>query len=82
MKLKYFSWLKNITNTDSEDINDTTINDVDSLKNFLCDKYPKLNLYLIKDNVIRIAINLEYTTTNDKISSEDEIALFPPVSGG
>ena len=82
MKLKYFSWLKNITNTDSEDINDTTINDVDSLKNFLCDKYPKLALYLIKDNIIRIAINLEYTTTNDKISPEDEIALFPPVSGG
>ena len=82
MRLKYFSWLKNITNTDGEDINDTTINDVDSLKNFLCDKYPKLALYLIKDNIIRIAINLEYTTTNDKIYSEDEIALFPPVSGG
>ena len=82
MKLKYFSWLKNITNTGGEDINDITINDVDSLKNFLCNKYPKLALYLIKDNVIRIAINLEYTTTNDKISSEDEIALFPPVSGG
>ena len=82
MKIKYFAWLKNITNTDSEEINDKIINDVDSLKNFLCNKYPKLALYLIKDNVIRIAINLEYTTTNDKISSEDEIALFPPVSGG
>ena len=82
MKLKYFAWLKNITNTDGEDINDTTINDIDSLKNFLSEKYPKLALYLIKDNIIRIAINLEYTTTNDKISSEDEIALFPPVSGG
>ena len=82
MKIKYFAWLKNITNTDSEEINDKIINDVDSLKNFLCNKYPKLALYLIKDNIIRIAINLEYTTTNDKISSEDEIALFPPVSGG
>ena len=82
MKLKYFAWLKNITNTDSEDINDKTINDVNSLKTFLCDKYPKLTSYLIKENIIRIAINLEYTTTNDKISPEDEIALFPPVSGG
>ena len=82
MKLKYFAWLKNITKTDSEDINEPTINDINSLKNFLCDKYPKLTLYLIKDNIIRIAINLKYTTTNDKISSKDEIALFPPVSGG
>ena len=82
MKLKYFAWLKNITNTESEIINDTTINDVNSLKTFLCDKYPKLTSYLLKDNVIRIAINLEYITTNDKISSTDEVALFPPVSGG
>ena len=38
--------------------------------------------YFIKDQVIRLAINLEYTTTNIKISNKDEIALFPPVSGG
>ena len=82
MKIKYFAWLKNITNTDSEDINDTTINDINSLKNFLCYKYPKLTAYILKDNIIRIAINLEYTTTNEKISSKDEVALFPPVSGG
>ena len=82
MKIKYFAWLKNITKTDSEDINNTEINDINSLKKFLCHKYPKLNEYILKDNIIRIAINLEYTTTNDKISSKDEVALFPPVSGG
>ena len=82
MKLKYFAWLKNITYIDSEDINDKSIIDIDSLKKFLCYKYPKLNQYLLKDNIIRIAINLEYTSTNDSISSKDEVALFPPVSGG
>ena len=82
MKIKYFAWLKNITNTDSEDINDESIIDVNSLKKVLCYKYPKFNQYLLKDNIIRIAINLEYTSTNDSISSEDEVALFPPVSGG
>jgi molybdopterin synthase sulfur carrier subunit len=82
MKLKYFAWIKNITNTDSEEINDSSIYNVDSLKAFLCDKYPKLTSYLIEDNIIRIAINLEYTSKNEKICSKDEIALFPPVSGG
>ena len=82
MKIKYFAWVKNITNTDSEDINDTTINDINSLKKFLCCKYPKLTAYILKDDIIRIAINLEYTTTNEKISMKDEVALFPPVSGG
>ncbi len=35
-----------------------------------------------QDDVVRVAINLEYTTSNDKINPNDEIALFPPVSGG
>ena len=35
-----------------------------------------------EDDFIRIAINLEYITTNKPINSKDEIALFPPVSGG
>jgi len=35
-----------------------------------------------EDDFIRVAINLEYVTTNEPLNSEDEIALFPPVSGG
>jgi len=82
MKIKYFSWLKNITNTDYEEINDKKIKDIKSLKKYLCKKYPKLKKHIIKNNIIRIAINLEYSFKNDKLNSEDEIALFPPVSGG
>ena len=29
-----------------------------------------------------MCINLFYTYENDKIKPDDEIALFPPVSGG
>ena len=36
----------------------------------------------MKDQIIRIAVNLEYTSENIKLSNKDEIALFPPVSGG
>ena len=82
MKIRYFAWLKNITNTDSEECNEPSIHDVDSLKTLLCNKYPKLDQYINKEEIVRIAINLEYTTTNDEISFSDEVALFPPVSGG
>ena len=34
------------------------------------------------NDLIRIAINLSYTYENDKINPDDEVALFPPVSGG
>ena len=82
MQIKYFSWLKNITNKEFENIENKNIKDVDSLTKYLCSKYPKMKEYLIKDQVIRIAINLEYASENIKLSKNDEIALFPPVSGG
>ena len=82
MIIKYFAWLKNITNTEEEEINNENITNVKTLKKFLLEKYPKLNQYMKEDDFIRVAINLEYTTTNKSINSEDEIALFPPVSGG
>ena len=82
MKIKYFSWLKNIAGAESEEINDTNIQDIESLKKYLCKKYPKLKEYIMDDQIIRIAVNLEYASDNIKITNQDEIALFPPVSGG
>ena len=82
MLVKYFAWLKNITNLEEEVIVNKTIIDVETLKKFLLKKYPKLDKFMNQDDVVRVAINLEYTTSNDKINPNDEIALFPPVSGG
>ena len=82
MIIKYFAWLKNITNLEEEVIVNKTIIDVETLKKFLLKKYPKLDKFMNQDDVVRVAINLEYTTSNDKINPNDEIALFPPVSGG
>ena len=82
MIIKYFAWLKNITNTEEEEVNNKNITDVKTLKEFLLKKYPKLNQYMKEDDFIRVAINLEYITSNETIDSKDEIALFPPVSGG
>ena len=82
MKIRYFSWIKNITNIDIEEVDNKYIKDIESLKKFLTEKYPKLNEYLITNDIIQIAVNLEYTSKNINISTHDEVALFPPVSGG
>tara|TARA_B000000460_G_C21355392_1_gene323065 strand:+ start:439 stop:687 length:249 start_codon:yes stop_codon:yes gene_type:complete len=82
MIIKYFAWLKTITEIDEEFIDDSSITDVDALKNYLINKHPKLKKYLDEKDIIRIAVNLTYTYDNDKLKSNDEIALFPPVSGG
>ena len=82
MKIRYFAWIKNITEIEEEVIEDSSIIDVNSLKKFLGRKYPKLNAHFNNNDLIRIAINLFYTYENDKIKPDDEIALFTPVSGG
>ena len=82
MLIKYFAWIKNITKIEEEIINDSSIVDVNSLKIFLIKKYPELKKHFNNNELIRIAINLSYTYENDGINSNDEIAIFPPVSGG
>ena len=82
MIVKYFAWIKNITEIEEEVIEDSSIIDVNSLKQFLKKKYPKLNKHFNNNDLIRIAINLEYIYENEKIKPRDEVALFPPVSGG
>ena len=82
MIIKYFSWLKNITEKEKEIINSKKIKDINGLKKYLITKYPKMKKHLKNKDIIRIAINYEYILSNKKINSTDEIALFPPVSGG
>ena len=82
MKILYFAWLKNKTGKSKEFIRDKKIKDVNSLLNLISKKYPSLREYINKKDILRIAINLKYTAKNKKLSDSDEIAIFPPVSGG
>ena len=84
MKIKYFAWIKEITQIDKEEINlnelDNLVN-LDNLKKLLITKYPNLKKHFSKE-IIRFAVNQEYVVENIKLDEEDEIAVFPPVSGG
>jgi len=81
MIIKYFAWVKDITNKDWEEINKNQPNNIDELKIFLINLYPELEKHIKKD-ILRYAINMEYISTNQILNSTDEVAIFPPVSGG
>jgi len=81
MKIKYFSWLKEITENENEVCNNKNIKDLIELKKYLVKKYPKLKKHFDK-NIIRVAVNNEYVIKNISLNRNDEIAFFPPVSGG
>jgi len=81
MKIKYFAWIKDITNLEEEEINLNDAKNLDELKTYIIEKYPDLKKHMIKE-ILRFAINQEYAVDNTNLNNEDEIAIFPPVSGG
>ena len=81
MKIKYFAWIKDITNLEEEEINLNEAKNLDELKTYIIKKYPDLKKHIIKE-ILRFAINQEYAVNNTNLNEEDEIAIFPPVSGG
>ncbi len=81
MEIKYFAWVKDITNKDYEIIENNCPNNLNELKKFLNKFYPELEKHLSKD-ILRFAVNKEYISENIKLNEKDEIAIFPPVSGG
>ena len=81
MKIKYFAWIKDITNIEEEEINLNKAKNLDELKTYIIEKYPDLKKHMINE-ILRFAINQEYVVKNTNLNDEDEIAIFPPVSGG
>ena len=81
MKIKYFAWIKDITKKDVDILNSNYPKNIEELKKYLILMYPSLEKHISK-NILRYAITMEYNSKNISLQENDEIAIFPPVSGG
>ena len=83
MVIKYFSWIKEHIGKSEEFIelpdNVKNISELINYLNNLNDDYKKV---FVKKDLIKIAVNRTYCSFETKISNNDEIAFFPPVTGG
>ena len=81
MIIKYFAWVKEITKNEVDSFDNKDVNSIYKLKAYLVEKYPDLKKH-IDDETLRFAVNQEYVADNTDLNASDEIAIFPPVSGG
>ena len=81
MKIKYFAWIRELTKNDEEYLDSNEIQNLKKLKKFLSTKYPILQKHFDQE-ILRFAVNQEYVVENIDLNEDDEIAVFPPVSGG
>jgi len=81
LQLKYFASLRDQLNTSDESIDSNTYTTVAELKAMLCERGELWQQLLSGSNVL-VAVNQEMAFDNTAINDGDEIAFFPPVTGG
>jgi len=83
MKIIYFSWLKEILGISEENIKPPKeIKNINLLMKWLEKRSIKHKKVFLKSKSIRCSINQKIVNKNSKIKQNDEIAFFPPFTGG
>ncbi len=83
MKLLYFAWLKTKTGVAEEEVAPPPeVTTVAELLTWLQTRGPGYADALSDLSALRVAVNQEYAKPSDPVRPGDEVALFPPVTGG
>ncbi len=83
MKLLYFAWLRaRIGQAEEELALPAEVRDVAGLLEWLRGRGPGYAEALRDLSVIRVAVNQDYVGRDHPIRAGDEVALFPPMTGG
>jgi molybdopterin converting factor subunit 1 len=79
IKVRLFSSLKEIAGKSLIELHLPIQSTAGEVYDSLLDQYPALERYR---SILLVAINQEYASWEDPVGPDDEIAFFPPVSGG
>ena len=83
MRLLYFAWLRAKIGTAEEELAlPSQIYDVKSLLEWLKSRGPGYAEALKDLAHVRVAVNQDYVGPEHPIRDGDEVAIFPPVTGG
>jgi molybdopterin synthase sulfur carrier subunit len=83
MKLLYFAWLKTKIGAAEEELTPPSeIDTVAALLDWLAAQSSGHAEALADRKALGVAVNQEYARPEDPVGPDDEVALFPPVTGG
>lgn len=83
MKLLYFAWLRTKIGVAEERVEPPTdVTTVADLLVWLRTRGPGFAEALKDLSVVRVAVNQDYVAPGHPLRAGDEVALFPPVTGG
>jgi sulfur-carrier protein len=83
MHLLYFAWLRARIGTAEEEFTlPPQVHDVKSLLDWLKARGPNYAEALKDLGAVRVAVNHDYVGPEHPLREGDEVAIFPPVTGG
>ncbi|WP_343313981.1 molybdopterin converting factor subunit 1 [Brucella sp. BE17] len=83
VKIVYFAWVREKIGKDEDSISlPSSSITVGALITYLKSLGEEYALAFEHDTVIRAAINQEHVELDDLVKDGDEVALFPPMTGG
>jgi molybdopterin converting factor subunit 1 len=83
MKILYFAWLRSKIGLGEEELSPPqTVTTVGQLVEWLKTRSPAHAAAFAEPAVIRAAVNQDFARLDHAIGASDEIAFFPPVTGG
>ena len=83
MKLLYFAWVRQKVGMSEEELHaPASVTTVSALIDFLKSRGPGYEAAFRDVKALRVAVNQQHSGFDARIGPHDEVAFFPPVTGG
>ena len=83
MKLLYFAWVRQKVGRSEERLDmPASVTNVSNLVDYLRARGPNYEAAFRDRALLRVAVNQQHTDFNAVVHADDEVAFFPPVTGG
>ncbi|MFO1068650.1 MAG: molybdopterin converting factor subunit 1 [Geminicoccaceae bacterium] len=83
LRVRYFAWLRLRTGKAEEQVEaPDTVTTVRQLAAWLGQRHPGFAEALAAPGIVRFAVNQAYVPDDAPVRAGDEVAFFPPVTGG